>query len=254
MRKTLLSVATVALLMVSIHAQQPAPAPAAPDPIRTLIGRLELEKYKATVKGLTQFGDRRQGTDRNRAALDWIEAQLKSYGCANVERIGYVYTTPPPNPNRGNTPRAPADPNAIPTSQGGGRPRGIRSPTGVNTDPMKQPNEKLRALNSQPATDGPREDVYCTKIGSHTSRGGVHHRRPHGRPRLGRSGQRRWFGDGVGDGAGPGLQLTGRGDRSIDSLRVVEQRGNGTERQPRLRRATRPAAGQGESAGVGPLP
>ena len=49
--------------------------------VKALVGRLDLEKYKATIKGLTQFGDRRQGTDRNRAAVDWIEAQLKSYGC-----------------------------------------------------------------------------------------------------------------------------------------------------------------------------
>src|SRR5262245_7510649 len=56
--------------------------------IQKLVGRLELEKYKATIKGLTQFGDRRQGTDRNRAAVDWIEAQLKSYGCP-TDRIKY---------------------------------------------------------------------------------------------------------------------------------------------------------------------
>ena len=31
---------------------------------------------------------------------------------------------------------------------------------------MKQPDEKLRALNSQPSTPGPREEVYCTKIGT----------------------------------------------------------------------------------------
>jgi len=61
--------------------------PAPPDPIATIVGRLDLERYKATIKGLTQFGDRRQGTERNRQALDWIEAQLKSYGCANVERM-----------------------------------------------------------------------------------------------------------------------------------------------------------------------
>ena len=59
--------------------------------MKTLVERLDLEKYKATIKGLTQFGDRRQGTDRNRAAVDWIEAQLKSYGCTNTERIKYVY-------------------------------------------------------------------------------------------------------------------------------------------------------------------
>ena len=46
--------------------------------------------YKATIKGLTQFGDRRQGTKRNRDAVDWIEAQLKSYGCTNTERITYM--------------------------------------------------------------------------------------------------------------------------------------------------------------------
>jgi hypothetical protein len=131
----------------------------ADDPIKTLVSRLELEKYKATIKGLTQFGDRRQGTDRNRAAVDWIEAQLKSYGCP-TERIKYVYDPPPPNPGggrgRGNTGLA----------VGGGRPRGVRTPTGVNTDPMKQPNEKLRQLNMQPTTPGPREEVYCTKIGT----------------------------------------------------------------------------------------
>src|SRR5438132_6664849 len=99
---------------------------AADDPVRALVGRLDLEKYKATIKGLTQFGDRRQGTDRNRAAVDWIEAQLKSYGCP-TERIKYEYSPPPQQTGgrgRGNTGLA----------QGGGRPRGIRTPTGVNTD------------------------------------------------------------------------------------------------------------------------
>ena len=133
--------------------------PAAADPVQTLVDRLDLEKYKATIKGLTQFGDRRQGTDRNRAAVDWIEAQLKSYGCP-TERIKYVYEPPPPNPGggrgRGNTGLA----------AGGGRPRGVRRPTGVNTDPMKQPDETLRALNMQPTTPGPREEVYCTKVGT----------------------------------------------------------------------------------------
>jgi hypothetical protein len=63
-----------------------------PDPVKLLVGRLDLEKYKATIKGLTKFGDRRQGTDRNRAAVDWIEAQLKSYGCSNISRIKYQYS------------------------------------------------------------------------------------------------------------------------------------------------------------------
>src|SRR5688500_13102603 len=72
-----------ALLQTQTPVTPQAPVvPATPDdPIRTLVGRLELEKYKATIKGLTQFGDRREGTERNRKAVDWIEAQLKSYGC-----------------------------------------------------------------------------------------------------------------------------------------------------------------------------
>ena len=83
---------------VSAQDEEPAQARATvppPDPtIKTLVERLELEKYKATIKGLTAFGDRRQGTDRNRAAVDWIEAQLKSYGCTNTERITYTYPSP----------------------------------------------------------------------------------------------------------------------------------------------------------------
>src|SRR5215203_277340 len=71
-------------------AQSPTREPV--DPVATLVGQLDLAKYKATIKGLTQFGDRRQGTERNRKALDWIEVQLKSYGCTNTERITYTYT------------------------------------------------------------------------------------------------------------------------------------------------------------------
>ena len=52
--------------------------------------------------------------------------------------------------------------------QGGSTIFGTTGRTGVNNDPNLQPDEKLRALNSQPATDGPREEVYCTKVGSRT--------------------------------------------------------------------------------------
>jgi hypothetical protein len=129
------------------------------DPIKVLVGRLDLEKYKATIKGLTRFGDRRQGTDRNRAAVDWIQAQLKSYGCADIARIKYMYS-----PGERRRPSGP--PVAPDAAQGGGRYRGVRAHTGVNTDPMLQPDEKLRALNEQPTEAGEREEVYCTKIGS----------------------------------------------------------------------------------------
>jgi hypothetical protein len=172
--------------LVTLHAQAPvaAQAPAAgaqDDPVRTLVGRLDLEKYKATIKGLTQFGDRRQGTDRNRAANDWIEAQLKSYGCSSVERIKYEYapaprTAPAGAAGRGGQPAAaagrgqtaPAAGQAAGQGRGrGGTPaKGNRGPTGVNNDPEKQPDATLRALDMQPSTPGPREEVYCTKVGS----------------------------------------------------------------------------------------
>jgi hypothetical protein len=155
------------IVAVPALAQQPAGAPAADtmvsDNVKTMVARLELERYKATVKGLTQFGDRRQGTDRNRAAVDWIEAQLKSYGCTNTERITYEYKSPPPRaggPGRAGG-RPPSD-----AAQGGGRLRGYRIRTGVNTDSLAQKDPKIRALDAQPATDGQRQEVYCTKVGS----------------------------------------------------------------------------------------
>src|SRR3984885_14932392 len=131
-------------------ASQPA------DPVKILVGRLDLEKYKATIKGLTKFGDRRQGTDRNRAAVDWIEAQLKSYGCTNTERLHFDYQPPAAGAGRGGANNN--DPNVGP---GGSRRRGYRIPEGVNNDPLQQPDLKLRELNSQPSTPGPREEIYC---------------------------------------------------------------------------------------------
>ncbi len=140
----------------------PVSAKSTPDRVATLVGRLELGRYKATVKGLTQFGDRRQGTERNRKAVDWIEAQLKSYGCTNTERIHYTYTAPPPRTPGGGLGRPPVDPSVGP---GGSRKRGNIQPDTVNSDPMKQPDVKLRELNREPSADGPREEVYCTKVG-----------------------------------------------------------------------------------------
>ncbi len=168
--------ATAGLLVAAVSApllaQQPAQAADPNDPVRMLVSRLELEKYKATIKGLTQFGDRRQGTKRNRDAVDWIEAQLKSYGCP-TGRIVYQYTTPqrPANAGRGGGRGAPPAPGTVigngpANGQGGSRTFGIRTQTGVNTDSLRQPDPRLRALNAEPATDGERQEVYCTKVGA----------------------------------------------------------------------------------------
>jgi hypothetical protein len=89
------------------------------------------------------IGDRRQGTDRNRAAVTWIESQLKSYGCSDVSRLKYTYF--PTDAQRPSGPQIARSPDI---SVGGARYRGVR------------------ALNSQPSQGGEREEVYCTKIGT----------------------------------------------------------------------------------------
>jgi peptidase M28-like protein len=140
------------------------------DPVKALVGRLELEKYKATIKGLTQFGDRLQGTDRNKAANDWIAAQLMSYGCT-PERFSYVFM---PATAAATTPAAPL-PRQIASGEvrngvGGSRLRGITSPTSGsgpdNRNLDAQPDPALRSLNAQSVPPGPRDEVYCTKVGS----------------------------------------------------------------------------------------
>jgi hypothetical protein len=151
----------VAALIALIPARSPAAASGDADPIKVLVGRLDLDSYKATIKELTRFGDRRQGTARNRAALDWIESRLRRDGCAGVSRLDYRFSSADPvapsGPPVAHTPDAAA---------GGARYRGVRARTGVNTDALLQPDERLRALNAEPASDGPRQEIYCTKIGT----------------------------------------------------------------------------------------
>lgn len=148
---------------------------AAADPVEVLVSRLTLESYKSTLKGLTQFGDRRQGTSRNRDAIDWIEQQLIAAGCDNVERLTYLFD-PEPSP-----PRSPAPPlTAMPdlrtptggavgrngSGPGGSSIYGYRAPTSVNRDLNAQPDERIRMLNAEEPVNGERQNVYCTKIGS----------------------------------------------------------------------------------------
>jgi Peptidase family M28 len=151
-----------------VFAQQ-SPVVPSDDPTRALVGRLDLERYKATIRGLGQFGDRQQGTDRNRAAVDWIEAQLRSYGCT-TERIKYVYNAPGlPRDQQvaaARTPGAVINSGDIVAGLGGARMRGITLPVAPNNNPAAQTDPRLRALNEGPSTPGPREEVYCTKIGT----------------------------------------------------------------------------------------
>ncbi len=209
--RQLLAIFSAFLAMPCAFAQTdraPLPEPAN-ETIKTLVSRLELQRYKATIRGLTKFGDRREGTDRNRQAIDWIEAQLKSYGCTNTERIHYEYkpvarggrngaatagggragaNAAGANATGANAPGATAaggdgaGRGGEAAGRGGGAGRGgrggvrgvpggavVRGERGleaVNNDPDLQHDTRLRELNSQPSTPGPREEVYCTKVGS----------------------------------------------------------------------------------------
>ncbi|HIG67059.1 MAG TPA: M20/M25/M40 family metallo-hydrolase [Porticoccaceae bacterium] len=145
------------------------------DSTRTLVDRLTLDSYKTTLKGLTQFGDRRQGTARNRSAINWIEQQLRAVGCDNIERITYTFN---PEPRASRT-RKPVinDPAQLQTSTGGAVGRngsgpggasiyGYRSETFVNRDLTAQPYQRIQALNAEEPINGERQQVYCTKVGT----------------------------------------------------------------------------------------
>ncbi|MFL5617387.1 MAG: M28 family peptidase [Gemmatimonadaceae bacterium] len=158
MRRSFVFASTIALLAAPPLRAQQLILSDPPDSIVTrLVGRLDLERYKATIKGLTQFGDRRQGTKRNRDAVDWIEAQLKSYGCTPTERLTYDWQ---PAPLRQRTTIGPNQ------AVGGGTLRGYRRSTRPNLDSLKQPDARLRALNAEPTAPGQRQEVYCTKVGT----------------------------------------------------------------------------------------
>src|ERR1019366_10808407 len=74
---------------------------------------------------------------------------------SNTERIKYDYQPPPPREGRGaGGGRRGPNPGENPVSSGGGRPRGVKARTGVNNDPMVQPDEKLRALDTPPSVPG----------------------------------------------------------------------------------------------------
>lgn len=167
-RITLLTSA-IALGLSSTHAQD-----SGDEEIRELVSRLDLESYKSVIQGLAQFGDRRQGTERNRRAVDWIEEQLQAVGCTNTERLHYVYDPEPREPRRRTQSNDEVD---LTTATGGKVGRngngpggasifGYRSPTGVNRDLMAQPDERIRELNREEPVNGARSEVYCTKVGT----------------------------------------------------------------------------------------
>ena len=112
-----LTAALLATPLAEAAAQQPAspeerrlrnvlggvPMTAADSARQRIVERLDFDSYKELVRGLTQFGDREQGTPRNAAAVDWIEEQLRGWGYETA-RIHYEYT---PRTREGEPPAAP---------------------------------------------------------------------------------------------------------------------------------------------------
>ena len=227
--------------------------------VTTLVGRLDLERYKATIKGLTQFGDRRQGTDRNRAAIDWIEAQLEELRLhehrADPLRIHRPQVPLPPATRRGAAAAAPA----VRQSGGGRRGGSPAAREGVRPRPDRRqhesrscsPTPRFARINCQPDTPGPREEVYCTKVGTtHPDEMyivGAH-----------------MDGHGCGEAAnddGSGTALVMELARVFSAPDVQTERSirfvlwnneeTGLERRARLRRAAQGPAGQGRSRRLG---
>src|SRR5262245_58107427 len=83
---------SILILVAGLSAQTATPPS---DLMRSVVGRLELDRYKAHIKGLAQFGDRMQGTQRNRDAIDWLEKQLRSFGHTNVQRHRFMSASGP---------------------------------------------------------------------------------------------------------------------------------------------------------------
>ena len=143
-----------------------------PDDIQLLVSRLNLDSYKKSIKGLTQFGDRRQGTQRNAKAIDWIEQQLRDVGCENIERLTYHFEDKP-RPTRALSAQAeksddlttatggPVGRNGV--GPGGASVYGYRVDTSVNRDLDAQPDERIRKLNEELPVDGKREEIYIAQ-------------------------------------------------------------------------------------------
>ena len=70
------------------------PLTEADETVKALVERLDFDSYKELIRGLAEFGDREQGTERNERANEWIEAQLQSWGY-ETERLHYTFREEP---------------------------------------------------------------------------------------------------------------------------------------------------------------
>ncbi len=62
--------------------------------VLSVVERLDFEGYRELIRGLAEFGDREQGTERNVRANEWIEERLRSWGY-EPQRHEYEYQGEP---------------------------------------------------------------------------------------------------------------------------------------------------------------
>ncbi len=62
--------------------------------VLSVVERLDFDSYRELIRGLAEFGDREQGTERNVRANEWIEERLRSWGY-EPQRHAYQYQGEP---------------------------------------------------------------------------------------------------------------------------------------------------------------
>ena len=107
------------------------------DAATALTQRLSIERYKGTIKGLTQFG----GRERAQSAIGTRSTGLRSNSEVMAVSLPDLNT---PMPHR---PYVQIRWFYRISRAGGGRRRGIQAPTPPNLNPNDQPDPKLRNLN-----------------------------------------------------------------------------------------------------------
>ncbi len=70
------------------------PMTAADSMVAQLVDELDFDSYKQLIRGLADFGDRREGTERNIRSNEWIEEQLQGWGY-ETERVHYEFRGQP---------------------------------------------------------------------------------------------------------------------------------------------------------------
>jgi hypothetical protein len=79
------------LVLISGAASAQAPQVSADPAVLGLVQRLDMQAFKRNIEELTQWENRVVGSAGNRAAVDWLVAQLESYGY-QVTRHRFMHT------------------------------------------------------------------------------------------------------------------------------------------------------------------